>query len=328
MGTVANSRAPLPSTRTRVPVDSLTGGISPRLLGENVEHAHALAETDAPLPPILVQRDTMRVIDGMHRLLAARIKGLDTVEVRFFDGDDREAFIAAVQANIGHGLPLSLADREAAASRIIISHPQWSDRGIAEVAGLAADTVARIRRETPDQAGRADARLGRDGRLRPLSSAAGRRAASRIIADRPDATLREIAGEAGISLTTARDVRERLRRGESPVPAREARAEQRSAAARSRGRSHEHRSAERAIHDKGLALKKLRNDPALRMSEEGRRILRWLAAHALRPQDADELAASIPAHCVSLIVDVALEFGDEWKGLAEMLRATTHGHED
>ncbi|MFC7729983.1 hypothetical protein [Actinomadura keratinilytica] len=69
------------------------------------------------LPPILVHRRTMRVVDGMHRLRAARLQGRCEIGVRFVDGPDADVFVAAVRANIGHGLPLSLADREAAAAR-------------------------------------------------------------------------------------------------------------------------------------------------------------------------------------------------------------------
>ncbi|MFD1047646.1 ParB/RepB/Spo0J family partition protein, partial [Kibdelosporangium lantanae] len=102
-----------------VPIDSLLPANSPRLAGESIEHAQVLAASAADLPPIVVQRGTMRVIDGMHRLRAARMRGQNEILVRFYDGDDDEAFIVAVRTNVTHGLPLSQADRTAAAARII-----------------------------------------------------------------------------------------------------------------------------------------------------------------------------------------------------------------
>jgi hypothetical protein len=60
----------------------------------------------------------MRVIDGMHRLLAASMNGRDTIEIRLSDGSPQDAFLRAVEANVTHGLPLSQADRRAAAKRI------------------------------------------------------------------------------------------------------------------------------------------------------------------------------------------------------------------
>jgi hypothetical protein len=55
--------------------------------------------------------------------------------------------------------------------------------------------------------------MGSDGRLRPLTSLDGRRRASEPIVARPEAPLREIAAEAGISVGTAHDVRQRMQRG-------------------------------------------------------------------------------------------------------------------
>jgi ParB-like chromosome segregation protein Spo0J len=313
-------------TGTVVSIDAIRIGDSPRLSGEDPEHVRALAETSSALPPILVHRDTMRLIDGMHRLLAARLNNQDKIEIQFFDGDDGDAFVAAVRANIAHGLPLSLADREAAAARIVKSHPQWSDRAIAEVVGLADPTVAKIRNCSAEQIPQPDARIGRDGRLRPLSSAAGRRLASQIIAERPDASLREIAKESGISPATARDVRERVRRGDDPVPFKEARAERENAHVRRNSGLHK-RSPAKRMRVRGLTLKKLQRDPSLRMNENGRRLLRWLAAHSIHADTLKDLRAKIPAHCATLVADLALEYAEEWRIFAEMLDTTERGRE-
>ena len=61
----------------------------------------------------------MRVVDGMHRLLAALLNGRQTIEAELFDGTADEGFLRAVRENVVHGLPLSQADRRAAAARII-----------------------------------------------------------------------------------------------------------------------------------------------------------------------------------------------------------------
>src|SRR5260370_41261090 len=74
-----------------VPLSSLVPADSPRLEGLDPGHAEALAEVDDELPPILVQRSTMRVIDGMHRLDAARIRGQEEIRVQFFDCCEDEA---------------------------------------------------------------------------------------------------------------------------------------------------------------------------------------------------------------------------------------------
>jgi hypothetical protein len=149
-----------------VPISSLASGISPRSNGESKAHIAQLAEVESALPPLLVDRRTMQVIDGMHRLRAAMLQGRQTIEVTFFEGTAADAFLRAVEANVRHGLPLSFADRKAAAARIISSHPHLSDRALAESTGLSAKLIARIRRST-ESVPRLNARVGKDGRTRP-----------------------------------------------------------------------------------------------------------------------------------------------------------------
>src|ERR1700683_444823 len=305
----------------KIPVSSLLTGRSPRINGENPEHLRILAESDAILPPILVHRASMRVIDGMHRVSAARLRREETIEVRFFDGSEDAAFIAGVKANRAHGLPLSLADREAAASRILITNADYSDRWIANVAGIATGTVAAIRRRVGPDNGQPTARLGQDGRVRPVTSAYGRRAAAQAIAEHPEASLREIARIAGISPETARDVRKRQQGGMEPVasPQRGDRSgDERPAGPTSPERCR--RSGPRdATRGRESLLKNLADDPSLRFSESGRALLGWLAARATGPEGWQAHAADIPSHCAYVVADVARRCADEWKELADRL---------
>lgn len=151
------------SVAVPVAVDSILDADSPRLAGEDIEHIRILAETDTPLPPILVHRQTMRVIDGMHRLRAAVLCGTETIPVRFFEGGDDEAFVLAVKENISHGLPLTTADRAVAAERILRSHAHWSDRAIAAVAGISPKTAGVIRTRISAGVPELRSRIGRDG---------------------------------------------------------------------------------------------------------------------------------------------------------------------
>jgi hypothetical protein len=301
----------------RMPIKSLLAGDTPRLNGESGEHIRVLAGSEAPLPPILVHRETMRVIDGMHRLRAAMLRGEDTIKAEFFDGSQADAFVSAVRANTDHGLPLTLADREAAAARIVITHPQCSDRWIAAVTGLAAGTVGSIRRQNPD-GGEVTARIGRDGRVRPLSSDGGRRIASEAIARHPDASLRAIAKLAGISPTTVRDVRERMRRGDDPVATRRP-AQQRSPVVRplpQRGRAGAPRGS---LRNPALLLRSLRKDPSLRLTQSGRSLLRWLERSAMGPGDWRGVADVAPPHCGYLIAELARSCAEEWLNFATHL---------
>lgn len=287
-----------------VPVLSLQPGDSPRLEGEDKEHIALLAETEAPLPPILVDR-RMRVIDGMHRLRAASLRGQETINVEFFDGSPAEAFMRAVLANVTHGLPLSQADRQAAAERILVSHPYMSDRAIGESAGLAARTVASIRRRTTDATPRSNARVGRDGRVRPLDGAARRRRAAELIAERPQASLREVAHAAGVSPTTAGDVRRRLERGEEPGPAWSGAADRRVVLV--------------TQLTSALVLEKLLRDPSLRHNEQGRWLLRLLQQNAVEAREWPRAVVAVPSHCAALVAQLARQYAQMWLGFAQKL---------
>ena len=51
----------------QLPIAALVPGDSPRLHGPDQEHVTRLAQIDGRLPPILVRRSDMRVIDGVLR---------------------------------------------------------------------------------------------------------------------------------------------------------------------------------------------------------------------------------------------------------------------
>jgi hypothetical protein len=317
-----------------VPIGSLRVGDSPRLDREREDHARLLAESAAKLPPILVQRSTMRVIDGMHRMRAAQLRGEQSIEVEFFDGGDDDAFVLAVRANVTHGLPLTLADRKAAATRILTSHGWYSDRSIAAITGLSAETVAGIRRRgTVGSQGPRDVRVGRDGRVRPLSSVERRTLASRAIAARPEASLREIARVVGLSPTTVRDVRKRMLRGEDPVPEGRPTGRKRRAGDPMQGK----RAApprteliapdERFVGaDKPSLLNNLSRDPSLRFTESGRNIVRALFARSGGPPPR-ELTEALPPHCRYTVAALARICAEEWRGFAVQMEQWAAGPE-
>ncbi|MFJ1550797.1 helix-turn-helix domain-containing protein [Streptomyces sp. NPDC088246] len=265
----------------------------------------------------------MRVIDGMHRLLAAKLRGQEMIEVELFDGTSEEAFLRAVEVNVSHGLPLSLADRRAAANRIIASHPQMSDRAIARAAGLGAKAVAAIRRRTADVVPQLRARIGRDGKSRPLNSVDGRLRAAELIAERPQASLREVARFAGISPATVSDVRKRLESGLAPVvePARapETPADAPAATADTGDRRVEP-GKNQLQADPSAALEKLLRDPSLRHKEGGRQLLRLLQQqNAVVTRAGEDLMEAVPSHCGTLVLDLARYYAGTWMDFAKQL---------
>ncbi|MFF4159214.1 ParB/RepB/Spo0J family partition protein [Streptomyces sp. NPDC001678] len=304
-----------------VSVRSLLPAGSPRLAGENAQHTRALAESDVPLPPIVVHRPTMRIIDGVHRVRAALLRGDEHIEARFVDGSPEDAFVLAVKLNTQHGMPLSQADRMAAATRIIGTHPHWSDRRIAEVTGISPSAVGGLRTRSTDQAAQLNARTGRDGRVRPLNAAQARRRACEFILGRPDASLREIAEAAGVAVATARDVRKRLKRGEDPVPPKLRAAEQRVADAEDTRESpgEGRQSASPAPSEGRSVLANMRKDPSLRFTEAGRTLLHLLTSQSLAPEKWRWLAEGVPTHRAADVARTARRCGEQWIQFAREL---------
>ncbi|MGI5163179.1 ParB/RepB/Spo0J family partition protein [Spirillospora sp. CA-253888] len=304
-----------------MPIERLLPGESLRSDGVAQSHVLALSEVEGGLPPILVDRKTMRVVDGMHRLLAAMFRGCRTIEVELFEGTPEEAFLRAVQANVVHGLPLSQADRRAAAARIIMSHPHMSDRSIARASGLGAKTVATLRRSSTAAVPQLNSRIGSDGRIRPVNGEDGRRRVAEVLAERPDASLREVARLAGVSPATAGDVRKRLAAGEEPMPSkalRTARAAEAPPGAQA-AQLGLVRKKDAVAMNPDSTLEKLLRDPSLRHKEDGRHLLRLLRQNAAVSQDLMELADVVPAHCRNLVVNLARYYGNAWRGFAELL---------
>ncbi|MEU7481109.1 ParB N-terminal domain-containing protein [Lentzea sp. NPDC042327] len=288
----------------RVDIDVLQPADSPRVGGCSDEFVRHLASSDASIPPVVVHRPSMRVVDGVHRVRAAALRGWSSVDVEYVDGTVEDAFVLSVELNQA---TLSTADREAAARRVLRSHPQWSDRSIAAVTGLAAKSVGVLRRAV---GGQSPSRVGRDGKVRPVNSAAGRRLAGQLIQDRPGASLRDVARAAGVSPGTVRDVRRRLSQGLDPVPERMRAAERADAVAP---------QVRTEVRAPGVTLPILRRDPSLRFTEHGRLVLRWLEAHAVSSGEWAVVVNGVPSHCRELVADMARSCAEAWTEMADAL---------
>ncbi|MEW1656742.1 ParB N-terminal domain-containing protein [Streptomyces sp. NPDC093707] len=305
-----------------VPIASLVAADSPRREGENAEHARTLAQSETPFPPIIVQRSSMKVIDGIHRLHASILRGWKDIDVRFFDGGEQDAFVLAVESNVQHGLPLTLSDRTAAAERIVLTHPQWSDRAVAAATGLAAKTVAAIRRRSAtEEVPQLHTRIGRDGKTRPVNSAEGRRRAGVLLKENPGTSLRKIAEKAGVSPNTVRDVRQRLQANEDPVPPRHRRPVQNAVRKAPAAMGDGATGVPARELDAKTAIQALLRDPQLRMCTEGRLLLRLFAVHLDRRQ-RQRLIDWIPSRWRRIVTELAYARSRDWYQFAKQVEAS------
>jgi hypothetical protein len=140
-----------------------------------------------------------------------------------------------------------------------------------------------------------------------------------LLEQMPSASLRAIARAAGVSPGTVRNVRDRLTRGDfrgSPTTGNDNDALSRSA--------HGQQSTTGVVADKPVdataLLAILSRDPALRMNESGRELLRWLHARTVRFDDSAMIATSVPDHCLSHFIDLARHCSGTWADIAHDLQ--------
>jgi hypothetical protein len=319
-----------------VKVDTLLPADSPRLNGLDEQHVRQLADVYPALPPILVHSRTMRVIDGMHRLAAARRNRVDVVAVRYFTGTEEESFLRSVSANVAHGLPLSPEERKTAAHRILDMCPELSDRAVGACTGLSPKTVAAVRSRSTEDSARLNVRMRSNGKAHPLDRTAERLHAAQLMIARPDLPLRAVVKETGLSLGTVHDVRQRLLRGDAPVPAsrrRPPRIQPLGTDVTASRRSCDPESPDplhRAPETLGASapgrsrtslemLRKLASDPSLRHSESGRHFLRWLHDHFVVDDSWRQWTEAVPPHSAATLADLALHCSRTWKRFAEDL---------
>ncbi|WP_369392737.1 helix-turn-helix domain-containing protein [Streptomyces sp. CG1] len=310
-----------------------------------------LADSGRELEPILVHRATGRVVDGMHRLRASILRGEGDLPVRYVEGSSADLFLRSVAANTRHGLPLTLKDRRAAVARILASHPHWSDRAIAAVSGVSPKTVGAARRrcsseESPhskdddDASGvsKAIARVGRDGRARPVDMLQRREKARLLLAERPQATLRDVAEEAGVSISTVHRMRRTAlahpadtgREREAPPAPSSGPAPREGAQISAVGVACEEGPPRNAFErveplaetarTQPHAAVSLYRDPSIRYTDSGRALLRWLNDRSSELAAGERLLASLPPHCMRAAAEVARHYAREWERLADTVQ--------
>lgn len=290
------------------------------------EHVALVAELADSLPPILVHGPSGRVLDGSHRVQAARLTGRATVPALVYNGHFRDGFVVAVWANSKHGLPLSRQDRISAATKIIESHRTWSNRMIAGVAGISPVTVAAIRRKMAAELTQGASRMGLDGRVRPVDRSAGRERASNLWQESPDSTVRAIARRAGVSPATALDVRKKLQSGLDPIQPRQQTRTYPSAQEKGTSISAGFATLPSPLQRTpgepshlNLALARLMRDPSMRQTDSGRELLRLLDFTTTILKNYEQLATNIPDHCAWSICDIARKYAEMWERFADQL---------
>lgn len=131
---------------------------------------------NAAFPPIDVFFDgaTYWLVDGFHRFYGAREAGKKTILCTIHNGSQREAILFAVGANKANGQRRSNQDKRKAVMALLNDEEwvKWSDREVAEKAGVSQPFVGDIRKQliavisSPAAKVKDEPRKGKDGKSR------------------------------------------------------------------------------------------------------------------------------------------------------------------
>ena len=304
-----------------LPIVALEFGEVARSGGLDESHVELLMESANSWPPIVVWGEDLLVIDGFHRVEAARRLGRRSITAIRFLGSPDEAFMESVRRNVNHGLPLTVGDRRRAARRVLTRNPEWSDRRIASLCGLSDKTVGRLRRAVGSiQA--IDRRVGRDGKVRPVQAGQVRDRVRQALEQNPCGSLRAIAAVAGASPETVRSVRSNMQaqRGHSPGDGAPASSRRTNPPARSVLTLLEPARDETSAPDpEGLDWL---TDPALSACGDGGDFARWFASNNVT-EDWHGYVWTIPLGRVYDVVDEARRRAVAWNLFASLLESRT-----
>ena len=131
------------------------------------EYAEDMTAGDA-FPPVTVISDGILnwLVDGFHRLAAARQLGRTTIEATVKKGNHGTAVWASLGANREHGLRRTRGDKQRAVQLALEEFTEKSDRALAKQIGVSYPFVAKIRSElvAAGHIRHTSERIGSDGR--------------------------------------------------------------------------------------------------------------------------------------------------------------------
>lgn len=102
-----------------------------------------LLRENGSCPALKVQKGSLRVIDGWHRLRAAKEEGVKEIGCEILDVPDSELRTLSYQFNRKHGVPISLEERNRTIEALHVKDGKTQEQ-IADIIGLSQPRISRI----------------------------------------------------------------------------------------------------------------------------------------------------------------------------------------
>jgi len=183
------------------------GGTQPRaeLNEEIIKEYRELWESGATFPAVSVvyDGDIYWLVDGFHRVEAAKQADQGKIEATIIQGTHRDAILLSCKANAKHGLRRTNEDKRRAVTRLLSDKEwaEWSDRKIAEHCVVNHAFVAKLRKNLSGYVSRCDDRKAQRGEstytvnTAPISTANTARAKTKTTETTTERTSRETEEE-------------------------------------------------------------------------------------------------------------------------------------
>ncbi len=165
----------------------------------DADHVRRLAAVLERCPPVVVTTSG-GLVDGEHRVEAARSRGWTHIAAVRVDCPDEQVLALALELNTTASLPLSRSERRAAVKVQLELHPGWSDRRTAALCGVSPATAKAVRGEVSGAQSGQVKRTGADGKSYPAAGPGRRRMADAYVRLHPTATIRELREVTGASV--------------------------------------------------------------------------------------------------------------------------------
>lgn len=138
------------------------------------EYAEAMLDTARNnFPAVVVFRtgpDKFILADGFHRVAAAKKRGFKDILAKVHEGSRTDALKFALEANTGHGLRLTNADKHQSVELALAEWPTISNNEIARICAVSHTLVNKIRPAQVESASTSNTekpnkkRVGKDGK--------------------------------------------------------------------------------------------------------------------------------------------------------------------